>query len=274
MRLSFAISLQKTRFGAVAFAESFEAILQDLKDFGYDGVELAVRNPQEVDRDEILKLVTQYGFQVPAIGTGQAFVEEGLSLSSLNPDIRRRAQERIKEHILFSVPFQSSVIVGLIRGVLPEAERERELAIRFFQEGLVECANFAAKYGVRLVIEPLNRYETNFLNTVEETVAFIESLHCENIGILADTFHMNIEERNIACALIRAKNFLWHFHVADSNRWAPGFGHMNFQDILYVLAALGYTGFVSAEILQRPNFKEAAQKTIRVLRTILTFVPG
>ncbi len=273
MQLSFTVSLQKTRFGAVAFEVSPEEILEDLKNLGYDGVELAIRNPREVDLDRVLKLVTQHGLRVPAIGTGQAFAEEGLSLSNLDPKVRRRAEERIKDHITLAASLQSLVIVGLIRGILPEERKEQSLAVRYFQESLIECASFAEKQGVRIVIEPLNRYETNFLNTVEETLEFIESLGCENVGILADTFHMNIEERNIPRAIIQAQKLLWHFHVADSNRWAPGFGHMDLQGVLHVLAATGYSGFISAEILQKPGFKEAARKTICVLREILATIP-
>lgn len=272
MQLSFTVSLQRTRFGAVVFEDSIDRIFEELKTLGYDGVELAIRNPGEIDAEKVLKLVTQYNLQVPAIGTGQAFIEEGLSLSSLNPEIRRKAQERIKSHILFAAPLRSFVIIGLIRGTLPEDRKERDLAMCHFCDSLAECASFAEKQGVRIVIEPLNRYETNFLNTVEETLELINSLGHENIGILADTFHMNIEEQSITSALIRAGKFLWHFHAADSNRWAPGFGHLNFQEIIQVLNALGYSGFISAEILQKPSFQEAARKSIYVLREALSTV--
>lgn len=273
MQLSFTVSLQKTRFGAVAFGDSLEGVFEKLKTLGYDGVELAIRNPEEIDVERVLKLVTQYDLRVPAIGTGQAFIEEGLSLSSLNPEIRRRTQERIKSHILLATPLQSLVIIGLIRGILPEDQRERDLAIHYFRDSLAECASFAEKQGVRIVIEPLNRYETNFLNTVEETLEFVNSLGYRNIGILTDTFHMNIEEQSIDSALIRAGKLLWHFHAADSNRWAPGFGHLNFQEILRVLTALGYSGFISAEVLQKPSFQEAARKNLCVLREALPISP-
>jgi len=145
MRVSFAISLQKTRFNAVAFQESLIPVLQELKELGYDGVELAVRNPQEIDRKGLVELVAQFGLQVPAIGTGQAFVEEGLSLSSLNSEIRRRAKERLKDHILFASLFQSLVIIGLIRGVLPEDRKAKNEALSYFRESLKECASFCSR---------------------------------------------------------------------------------------------------------------------------------
>lgn len=80
---------------------------------------------------------------------------------------------------------------------------------------------------------------------------------------------MNIEEPDILSAIAQGKHLLWHFHVADSNRWAPGFGHLDFRSILAELKNQGYQGFVSAEILQKPNFQEAARKTILTLQEIL-----
>ena len=82
-----------------------------------------------------------------------------------------------------------------------------------------------------MVIEPLNRYEINFLNTIKEALEFLSSLGDDNIGILADSFHMNIEEANFYQSIIETGDRLWHFHIADSNRWAPGFGHIDFESI-------------------------------------------
>ncbi len=115
------------------------------------------------------------------------------------------------------------------------------------------------------MIEPLNRYEINFLNTIEEALEFLSSLGDDNIGILADSFHMNIEEASFYQSIIEAGDLLWHFHIADSNRWAPGFGHIDFGSIFRALRDTNYQGFVSAEILQKPNFLEAAKQTINYL---------
>ena len=102
MKTSFAVSLQKTRFGAIAFGESFTSIISKLKELGYQGVELAVRNPRDINEEEIKEIVKNHQLVVPAIGTGQAFIEEGLSLSSREKEIRGKTIERLKNHIDFA----------------------------------------------------------------------------------------------------------------------------------------------------------------------------
>jgi len=261
-KLSFAVSLQKTRFGAIAFGDSFATTITELKNLGYQGVELAIRNPEEIEQEEVFKNIQEASLLVPAIGTGQAFLEEGLSLSSLEKKVRQKAIERIKSHILFAAPLGAFVIIGLIRGNIPLDGKDRNKATEYLKESLLECSLFAQEKGVRLVIEPLNRYEVNFLHTIEETAEFITALGCPNVGVLADSFHMNIEEVDCYKSILKAKGLLWHFHIADSNRWAPGFGHTDFTPFFQALRDIGYQGFISAEILQKPSFLEAAKQTI------------
>lgn len=270
MKVGFVVSLQKTRFEAVGFDEDLCSVAFALQRLGYEGIELAIRDPDVVEKGKIHDVLEKAGLVVPAIGTGQAFIEEKLSLSSLNPRIRRSAIERVKKHITLSSSFGSFVIIGLIRGRLPQEETKREKAVEFLKDSLRECGEFAQSKNVKLVVEPLNRYELNFLNTLEETATFISSLGMPNIGILADSFHMNIEEKDFRESLSKVKNLLWHFHVADSNRWAPGFGHLDFGVILETLQEIGYQGFVSAEILQKPDFHKAAEQTITHLRKWLS----
>ncbi|MDK2896006.1 MAG: 5-keto-L-gluconate epimerase [Candidatus Atribacteria bacterium] len=265
MKLSFAVSLQKTKFGAIAFGESFTAIVSELKKLGYQGIELAVRNPNEIEMGEVKPAIDDSGLTVPAIGTGQAFIEEGLSLSSLEAGVRKKTIERLKSHVDFASQWRSLVIIGLIRGNLPLEEEKRGEALAYFKESLLECSHFAKEKGIKLVIEPLNRYEINFLNTIEETSEFISSLQDDNLGILADSFHMNIEEVDFYQSIFGAGKYIWHFHVADSNRWAPGWGHTDFTSIFRALQDINYQGFVSAEIIQQPNFSEAAKQTINYL---------
>lgn len=265
MKTSFTVSLQKTKFGAIAFEESFTSIISKLRELGYQGVELAVRNPRDIKGEEIEEMVKSYQLVVPAIGTGQAFIEEGLSLSSEEKEIREKTIERLKNHIDFASQWGSLVIIGLIRGNLPPEEEKRGETLAYFKESLLHCSELAKEKGIKLVIEPLNRYEVNFLNTIGETLQFISSLKDDNVGILADSFHMNIEEVDFYQSLIEAGDRLWHFHIADSNRWAPGFGHTDFGPIFQALRDLNYQGFISAEIFQKPNFSEAAKQTISYL---------
>jgi len=267
MKKSIVISTPEAKFSALAFKEDFTRSIKKVAELGYEGVELAVRDPDKVDEKKINRLVKSYHLEVPAIGTGQAYGEEGLSFSHPHFEIREKAVERIKSHINFAAKFSAQVIIGLIRGKI-EKGVSRENAEQWMLDCIGECARKAQRLGVSLTIEPLNRYETNFLNTVTETISFIKKIDIANIGILIDTFHMNIEEVSIYESIKRSKDYLTHVHVADSNRWAPGSGHLDFAQIIRTLEEIGYKGYLSAEILPFPDPDSAARLAIEHLREI------
>jgi sugar phosphate isomerase/epimerase len=128
----------------------------------------------------------------------------------------------------------------------------------------------AERESIFLWIEPLNRYETNLINTMEEGRRLIQHLGSRTLGLLPDTFHMNIEEMSIEETLQESMSFIHHVHVADSNRRAPGCGHINFKSVLRILKKSGYKGFLSFEILPEPNPNKAARMAIDFLRKKLT----
>ncbi len=265
MKLSIVLSTQPARFEALAYKGDFERNVEKIARLGYEGVELAVRDPNLLDADYVEEVVSRLGLEVPAIGTGQAYGEEGLSFTDPDEGVRRRAIERIEAQIRFARRFDALVIIGLIRGrVAPGVERGQ--ALSWLAEALRECAALAEKEGVRLVLEPLNRYETDLVNTVAEALELIERVGAGNIGLLFDTFHANIEEVSIERAIREAGERLLHVHVADSNRWYPGAGHLDFASIVAALREVGYEGYLSAEVLPLPDPDACAQKAIGFMR--------
>lgn len=268
MRLAYVVSASATRFAAVGQAADLAATLRFLAGLGFDGVELAVRDPSLIDAEAILVETGRLGVAVPAIGTGQAYVEEGLCLTSADPDVRERTTARLLGQVEVARRLGALLIVGLIHGPIP-ADTDRDAAATRVLDGLGRVARVARDAGVRIVIEPINRYESNWLNTVEEVLDLIGRLGADNVGILPDTFHMNIEEPSVLDALRRARPRLWHVHVADSNRRAPGAGHLDWTSIVSTLREIGYAGFVSAEIVQHPSLDEAARQTIRTMRALV-----
>lgn len=265
MKLSIVLSTQPASFSALAYKGNIEENIAHIKELGYDGVELAVRNPNELDVEYVKSLVVTNNLTVPAIGTGQAFGEEGLSFTSDDSSVREKAVHRIKDQITLAKKFGAVVIIGLVRGIVSKDADKTEAYINM-SAAFNECASFDSN--VKIVIEPINRYETNLLNTVSETLQFIEELGKPNVGILLDTFHMNIEEPSIIESMKVAKDKIFHFHVADSNRWHPGAGHIDFYEIYETLQKVNYDGFVSAEILPKPNSDIAAANNISYLRDI------
>ena len=267
MKLSIVLSTQPASFSALAYKGQLAENIAKIKSLGYDGVELAVRDPGLLDMSALKSLLTKHSLPVPAIGTGQAFGEEGLSFTHTNANIRRQTIERVKSHVRLANSLGAIVIIGLVRGKKGSAISDDQ-AEHWLIEALRECSS--ENETVKLAIEPLNRYETDLINSVMSGLSFLEKIKMENVGLLLDTFHMNIEEPSIVNSIVLTSDRLFHFHIADSNRWYPGAGHIDFRQIIDVLDQIGYQGFVSAEIMPLPDPDTAAGKTIDYMREFVT----
>ena len=269
MKLSVVLSTQQTQFQAASFSGSLAQNIADIAFMGYDGVELAIRDPKLVDLDALEALTREHGLRVPAIGTGQAWGEEKLSFTDPDESVRRAAIERVKSHVPLAARFNAVIIIGLLRGIIkPSITQEQGMA--WVCEALQECSTAAKPYGVRLALEPINRYETTLVNSVAHGMALIDRVGADNFGLLLDTFHMNIEEPDILQSISTCGDRIFHFHVADSNRWYPGAGHLDFSGILSRLQSTGYDGFVSGEFMPLPDPLTAARENFARLRAILS----
>ena len=268
MKLSIVVSTQPASFSALAYNGKLEQSIARIAGLGYDGVELAVRDPRDLDVVKVAGLLDQNRLTVPAIGTGQAYGEDGLCFTHPEREVRELAIQRIKSHIDLGATLRAQVILGLIRGKV-EPPVGRVQAYEWLVEALKECAAYAESKGVRLAMEPINRYETNLIETVAEGIELIDHIGSDAFGLLLDTFHMNIEEPSIEDSIRAAGDRIFHFHVADSNRWYPGAGHVDFQRIVQVLDDVGYSGFLSAEILPLPDADTCADLVISNLRAII-----
>jgi len=267
MKYSVVLSTHAAAFQAVAFKGDFEANVAKIASWGYDGVELAVRDPKLVNAGRLERVVAECGLVVPAIGTGQAWGEEGLSFTSSDPAVRAAAIERISSHIPLAAHLDAIVILGLIRGITPEGQTH-EQSMEYLVEAIQQCAAAAEGTGVRFALEPMNRYETDLIHTATDGLDLVERVGFDNFGLLLDTFHMNIEETDICLSINTCHDRIFHFHVADSNRWHPGAGHIDFGSILDELETTGYEGFVSGEFMPLPDADTAAELGIAYLRNL------
>ena len=267
MKLSIVLSTHAAGFQAVAFKGDFEANVAKIAGWGYDGVELAVRDPRLVNAGELERVVAGHGLRVPAIGTGQAWGEEGLSFTSDDESVRAAAVERIASHVPLAERLGAVVIVGLIRGVTPEGQTH-ERSMEHLVEAIRTCAEAAEGTGVQFALEPMNRYETDLVHTARQGLELVERVGSDQFGLLLDTFHMNIEEASIESSIKLVGDRIFHFHVADSNRWYPGAGHLDFGRILETLAGTGYRGFVSGEFMPEPDADTAARCAIEHLHAV------
>ena len=266
LKLSLVISTSDAAFDALAFKGDLRKGMELAKRIGYQAVEIAVRDPSVVDWNEVAKLSKELDLPICAIGTGQAFLADGLSLTHPDEKVRKKSIERVKKHAEVARLFGAFVIIGLIRG--KREGRSYQEVERLFFESMNTLLNDTQE--VKFIVEPLNRYEMNFVNTIEEAMRILEKIGSDRVGILADTFHMNIEEADISESLKMVRRKLYHFHVADSNRWAPGCGHFDFESVFKTLKEIGYNGYVSVECLPLPGgMEEAAEVAFRTLKELI-----
>lgn len=248
--------------GPFVFHDALPIGFAKAKQHGFDAVELFLPSADAVPVAEILQLQKQHGLQVAAVGTGAGMVKHGLSLTDADPAIRHKALDFILELVDLGGQLGAPAILGSMQGKCSAAV-PHATALRYLAEALQVIAARAATYNVPFLYEPLNRYETNLFNRIADASAFLETHQLNNVKLLADLFHMNIEEASMKQALAENIAHIGHIHFADSNRCAMGFGHSDFKPLLLLLFQLGYTGYLSAEILPLPSADEAAAQFIQ-----------
>jgi sugar phosphate isomerase/epimerase len=263
MHKIISLSPTKSEFGPLLFSGDLDLGLQKAAELGYDGVELSLRTAEDIEISQLQARLATLNLQVYGIATGQTYYNDGFSLFSAAAEERERAVQRIKALIDLASQLGAMVIIGGVRGKITTGDYRTEFAKG--REAIRELAQAAQEKTVTLLIEPVNRYETNVLNTLAQGMELIEELGFANLKILADTFHMNLEERSLIDALRAARNYLGYVHCVDSNRLAPGWGHLDFTSIFGTLKEIGYNGPLGIEVLPKPGDLEAAEQGIKFL---------
>jgi len=268
MKKSFVVSVDSR---ANSDKDAWLRNIDYLASVGFDGVELALRNPENIDLSVLRRELKKSNISLPAIGTGLAYLEDGLSLSAKDLGIRKKAVARVKKHIEFANEFGSQVIIGLIRGKeKSESTSSKRDGIKCLLDSMEELCVFAEKTKAGLLLEPINRYETSYLANVDECRKFIDLLYNKKVNLMFDTFHANIEEENLIDALRKCGRLLKHVHFADSNRLCPGRGHIDFVSVIKSLKKSGYKHFISGEFSFSPDFKSTSSEFSRYLRRLFT----
>ena len=266
MRAAVVVSTPDVAHGALALLRgTFEEKARKAAALGCDGIELMVRKPDELDWAAIRRVLTACRLEVPQVVTGELFGTDGLCLVTPDAAIYRQAEARLRSVIDFAAPFGAYVNIGRVRGRLdwmPQPLGAWDSAV----ERLRSVCDYAASRGVKITLEPINRYETDFILTVEDGLRMIDDLARDNVGLMLDLFHMNIEEPSIEDSLALAGDRVWHIHIADSNRHYPGSGHTPLDSAIHTLRRIGYTGYISGELLPLPDADIAAEKTVQWLR--------
>jgi len=256
----------KVERGLSLFPGDLEKAFSIAKELGFDGIEISAADPKEISLAKVKDLASKYQVGVSAVATGGAAVRDGLIFSSPDKSIRKAAVQRIKNHIDFASHFSAVVVIGLIKGWVDGDYSQSEDCVT---ECLKECNEYAVEKRINLALEPINRFQEDFFNSILDCKEYLDRIKFSNVKMMIDTFHMNIEDADMWGNIRQAKDYIIHVHYSDSNRLAPGMGHFNFVKMTEVLKEINYSGYISAEILPIPDSYTAARQTIDSMKSYL-----
>lgn len=268
MKLAYTIATPDTSdTGVLALRGDLIENFRTLAELGYEGAELMVRDPARLSVDQIRSIAGDRNLRIAAVSTGQLRKEDGFSLAHLEDRERERAIARTRDVIDFAAELDAQVNIGTLRGHLPAGPARAE-GLAAARDSLQNLLAYGAEKGVRLALEPQCRFVINWLNTVRETLDWIEGFP-HRAFVLFDTYHAMLEERSISAAMIHAYPSISWVQISDSNRRAPGSGQMHLGEPIRVLRALGYQGFVCVECLPQPDGATAARQAAHHLHPYL-----
>jgi sugar phosphate isomerase/epimerase len=258
-RSAVTVSLvEEARGGPFVFWHDLPHACHVATELGFDALEIFPPSADELTKPLVRRVLDEHGLKLAAVGTGAGWVRHKLTLT--NPATVKDAKPFVRSIIDAAGAFGAPAIIGSMQGRFGDSVT-KDAALEMLAESLAELGEHARQYGVPLLYEPLNRYETNLVNTVEAGVALLKGMGTPNVKLLCDLFHMNIEEANLPSALRAAGPWLGHVHFVDSNRRPAGLGHLDFAPIAAVLRHARYDGYLSAEALPYPDSDQAARMT-------------
>jgi sugar phosphate isomerase/epimerase len=263
MRLAVAVAPEDAPDNAFVVFRGLEKSIVKAAELGYQGIELAIQDAANAKASSLSRWLSKYNMEVSAISTGLVYAASGISLLG-TPEA---AVPVFIELIDVAADFGKQVNIGRSRGFKKNLSLDE--AADKLKEVLSPVMDHAARRNVTLLLEPVNRYEIDWINSVAEGAAVLDRIRNDRLGLMPDVFHMNIEDRFIGGSLAAYKNYVKYVHLADSNRHAPGRGHLDFVEVFSALKAIAYNGWVSVEILPVPSPDEAAKQAADYLLPLL-----
>jgi sugar phosphate isomerase/epimerase len=232
-------------------------------------VELMVRDPRQLDTKALVAQIKASGLEVPQVCSGEVYGEDKVSFTDPDESVRKEAMARLKAFIDLAAEFGAQVNIGRARGGY-FADVSPETTEAWAETGFRELARYAQPKGVLIGVENVTHLQINFINTSQEAVAWAKRVNEPNFGVMFDIFHSNLEDvPSVPDSIREAGKYVFHVHVADSNRKPPGRGHMDFKGIVAALREIGYQGYLSGEMLNYPDQDHAIRETIAVLKPLL-----
>lgn len=225
--------------------------IRKVKEYGYDGVEFPLMNPDSFKVDKAKKLLKEYSLECTC-GTG---MNPQRDISAEDSIINKNGINHLKKCLDICNELETDCLGGVLYapwGTCMSREAGKD-NIRRSIENLSKIGEYAKEKGVVLALEMINRYETYVINSVEDGLAFIDKVGNDNVKLHFDTFHANIEEKSIKNALIEGGKDIYHIHFCENDRGAPGTGQINWQQVKEGLEAIEYDRWITLENFVMPN---------------------
>ena len=242
--------------------DTFCSYVKHIAEAGAQGMELQLPDPEQFD-EGLLEICKRYQIQITSLATGLS-VDEGLSLSADNTEIRRQTIERMHRYIDLASRINKNtiVLIGLLIGRCAQAS-SREVYLENLSSSLRDIVRYAQEKQIVICIEPINHYDSDILNTWKDMADFLDHSGCSAIKLAMDLYHMRMEEKDILDTIRRFSNRIGSVQMMDDNRLAPGFGCLRFEAIVETVLAAGYDGPITIECLPRPDRETALKQSVQ-----------
>ncbi|MEU3733873.1 sugar phosphate isomerase/epimerase family protein [Streptomyces sp. NPDC033538] len=243
--------------------EALAEVLPRLAGWGFDCAELPLEQPGDWQPATAVQLLGDHGLTPAAV---MAVMPPGRDLVRAEPSVVRHTQDYLRQCVDAAALIGAPVVAGPVYAAVGRTWRmddaERTATYEQWRENIAPVVTHAAEAGVRIAVEPLNRYETSLFNTVAQTVAAMDGLPARTIGVALDTYHQNIEERSLPDAVRRATGRVFHVQVCANDRGAPGDDHLDWPAFLDALDAEGHQGPLCIESFTAHNATIAVAASI------------
>jgi D-psicose/D-tagatose/L-ribulose 3-epimerase len=243
---------------ASPFSDADLRLFGKVKSFGYEQVEVCIEDPGRLTASAVAKAAAEEGLSVLVCG---AFGPDR-DISHEDEQRRRGGTGYLRHCVDFAAAVGSTLVSGPMYAPTGQT-RLLDAGARAAQwaratQSLAQVAEHARAANVRLAVEPLNRFETDLVNTVEQGIRLCADVGADNVGLLLDTFHMNIEEKSLPAAITTAGPRVFHFQASENDRGTPGSGHIAWEEIVAALRGIDYAGSVVVESFL-PTVQEIAR---------------
>jgi len=246
----------------------FDGDLDCLKRAGYDAVELQIGDPAMFDEGRVRRSLDDVGLSMCAFQTGTTYGTRGNCLSSPNEAVRQRTTALLKSFVDLASRWHSVIVFGSLQGRRSD-EPDEATGTQRIREAIAEVGHYATDRGAVLAFEPVNHEEVGFHNTIAEVAGVVRRLNLPGVRMMIDTFHMNIEEKDLTGCFVEHGDILAHVHLSETNRDTLGTGHWPTAAFFDALDAIDYQGYCSVGVYHtRQSRRACIEQCMETIRSL------